>query len=199
MKWNDICASIEAILFAAGESVPAARIAKVLDLDEDSVLEFADSMQKDYEDTNRGIRLKILDGSLQLCSDRERYDFVARALEQRKPPKLSPSALEVLAIVAYFQPVTRAYIDQIRGIDSSYTVSLLAEREIIEAAGRLDAPGRPVLYRTGDNFLRIMDIRSLDELPPLPDLATDEGMISLQNRIEALRTAELEGQLCFDD
>ena len=105
-----------------------------------------------------------------------------------KPPKLSPAALEALAIVAYFQPVTRAYIDQVRGVDSSYTVGVLIERGLIEPAGKLDVPGRPTLYRTGDMFLRTMNIGSLDELPALPDIGTDEGIIALQNQIEALQS-----------
>ena len=120
---------------------------------------------------------------------------VTRALEQRKPPKLSAAALEVLAIVAYFQPVTRAYIDRVRGVDSSYTVGVLIERGLIEPAGKLEVPGHPTLYRTGDTFLRTMNISGLDELPELPDTGTDEGIIALQNKIEALQSGVLEGQM----
>ena len=101
--------------------------------------------------------------------------------------------------MAYFQPVTRAYIDQIRGVDSSYTVGMLAERGLIETAGKLDVPGRPTLYRTGDAFLRTMSVSSLDELPKLPDIGTDEGIIALQNRIEELQSGELEGQISFSE
>ena len=101
--------------------------------------------------------------------------------------------------VAYFQPVTRAYIDQVRGVDSSYTVSLLLERGLIEDAGKLDVPGRPTLLRTGDVFLRTMNITSLDELPALPDTDTDEGIIKLQNKIEELQYGQLEGQMSFEE
>ena len=114
-------------------------------------------------------------------------EYIRRALEQRKPPKLSQPALEVLAIVAYFQPVTRAYIDQVRGVDSAYTVTTLLERGLIEACGKLDAPGRPSLYRTSALFLRTMGMQSLDELPVLPDLSSDEGAEKLEQAISELR------------
>ena len=110
-----------------------------------------------------------------------------RALEQRRPPKLSQSALEVLAVVAYFQPVTRAYIDQVRGVDSSYTVSSLVERGLIESCGKLEAPGRPSLYQTSELFLRTMGMTTLDELPVLPDLSSGEGTEKLQTAIEELQ------------
>ena len=95
--------------------------------------------------------------------------------------------------------MTRAYIDQIRGVDSSYTVGVLAERGLIEPCGKLDVPGRPTLYRTGDSFLRTMNIRSLEELPSLPDIGTDEGIIALQNKIDELKSGELEGQISFSE
>lgn len=99
--------------------------------------------------------------------------------------------------MAYYQPVTRAYIDQVRGVDSSYTVGLLSERGLIEACGKLDVPGRPTIYGTSDVFLRVMGISSLDELPELPDQGTDEGVIALQNKIDSMRSGELDGQMSF--
>ena len=199
MKLEEIAAALEAILFAAGEPVPAERIAKVLGVDPERVLEAADLLETRLGEQERGICLLRLDRDLQLCSAPAYADVITRALEQRRPPKLSSAALEVLSIVAYFQPVTRAYIDQIRGVDSSYTVGVLAERGLIEPCGKLDVPGRPTLYRTGDAFLRTMNIRSLDELPTLPDVGTDEGIIALQNKIEELQSGELEGQISFSD
>ena len=199
MKLEEIAAALEAILFAAGEPVPAERIAKVLGVDPERVLEAADLLETRLGEQERGICLLRLDRDLQLCSAPAYADVITRALEQRRPPKLSSAALEVLSIVAYFQPVTRAYIDQIRGVDSSYTVGVLAERGLIEPCGKLDVPGRPTLYRTGDTFLRTMNIRSLDELPTLPDVGTDEGIIALQNKIEELQSGELEGQISFSD
>ena len=199
MDKNYIMSALEAILFASGEPVPAARVAQVLGVTEAEVYDAAETLQNAYIERGSGIRLLRLDNKLQLCSAPEHSQTVTHALEQRKPPKLSPSALEALAIVAYFQPVTRAYIDQIRGVDSSYTVGVLIERGLIEACGKLDVPGRPTLYRTGDVFLRTMNITSLDELPELPDMGQDEGIIALQNKIDSLRTGELEGQISFED
>ena len=123
---------------------------------------------------------------------------MAKALEQRKPTQLTQSALEALAIVAYFQPVTRAYIDQVRGVDSSYTVSTLLERGLIEVAGRLDVPGRPSLLRTTDVFLRTMGVSSLEELPKLPDLSGGDGVVELQRRIEELQSSSGD-QISLDE
>ena len=199
MELNELTAALEAILFAAGDPVPAARIAQVLGVELADVLSAADALAAELADRGRGVRLLKLDADLQLCSAPEYAQVIAHALETRKPPRLSPSALEVLAIVAYFQPVTRVYIDQIRGVDSSYTVGVLTERGLIEPAGRLEVPGRPTLYRTGDAFLRTMNISSLSELPTLPDVGTDEGIIALQNKIEELQAGELEGQISFSE
>ena len=199
MDKNYLMSATEAILFASGEPVTAARIAQVLGADEEEVLAAADALRDGYIERGSGIRLLRLENKLQLCSAPEHAQTITHALEQRKPPKLTPSALEVLAIVAYFQPVTRAYIDQIRGVDSSYTVGVLTERGLIEACGKLEVPGRPTLYGTGDVFLRTMNISSLDELPELPEMGADEGIIALQNKIDDLRSGELEGQMCLED
>ena len=199
MELTELCAALEAILFASGDPVPAARIAQVLGVEVERVFEAAEALADNLETKGHGIRLLRLDADLQLCSAPEYAQAITHALEQRKPPRLSTAALEVLAIVAYFQPVTRAYIDQIRGVDSSYTVGMLTERGLIEPAGKLEVPGRPTLYRTGDAFLRTMNIASLDELPTLPDVGTDEGIIALQNKIEELQAGELEGQISFSE
>ena len=126
------------------------------------------------------MRLVQMNDLLQLCSAPEYADDIRRALEQRKPPKLSQPALEVLAIVAYFQPVTRAYIDQVRGVDSAYTVGLLLDRHLIEECGRLQVPGRPRLYRTTKAFLRAFHLNSLDDLPEIPGLEAD-GQLRLDD------------------
>lgn len=199
MEYKELSAAVEAILFASGDPVPAERIAQVLGADVQQVFAAADVLANDLAAQGRGVRLLRLEDDLQLVSAPDYAQVITQALEQRRPPRLSPAALEVLAIVAYFQPVTRAYIDQIRGVDSSYTVGVLCERGLIEAAGKLEVPGRPTLYRTGDVFLRTMNIRSLSELPTLPDVATDEGIIALQNKIEALQAGELEGQISFSE
>ncbi len=192
MEQTEIMAALEAVLFASGEPVAAERIAKVLGVTVEEVFVAASALERRCSVAESGIRLLLLGEKLQLCSAPEYAQTVARALEQRRPPRLSASALEVLAIVAYFQPVTRAYIDQIRGVDSAYTVGVLAERGLIEPCGRLEVPGRPILYGTGEIFLRTMNLSSLEELPPLPDTDTDEGIIALQNQIEALQSAAAE-------
>lgn len=130
--------------------------------------------------SGRGIRLVRLDTSYQLCSAPEFAPYIRKTLENRKPARLSQPALEVLAVIAYYQPVTRAYVDQIRGVDSAYTVGLLLERELIEECGRLAVPGRPILYRTTKNFLRSFGLSSLEELPELPDASQESGQLTLE-------------------
>ena len=187
MEHDELLAAVEAILFASGDPMKASRIAQVLGEETQTVITAAKELQEAYQDAASGIRLVQMNDSLQLCSAPEYATYVVRALEQRKPPKLSQSALEVLAVVAYFQPVTRAYIDQVRGVDSSYTVGMLTERGLIEPCGRLEAPGRPTLYQTSALFLRTMGMVTLDELPVLPDLASNEGAEKLQAAIEQLQ------------
>ena len=194
----ELTSALEAILFAAGESIPAARLSLVLGVEENEIFRCADELAEEYKRSGRGIRLLRLDEKLQLCSAPEYAPYIARALEQRKPAQLSQSALETLAVVAYFQPVTRAYIDQVRGVDSSYTVSTLLERGLVEAAGRLDVPGRPSLLKTTDVFLRTMGIRSLDELPRLPDMSGGDGVAELQRKIEELQASGGD-QISLDD
>lgn len=182
--------AIEAILFASGEPVSAERIALVLDSDRETVLEAGMQLQAEYEAARRGIRLVRINDALQLHSAPEYATEITRALEQRRAPKLSPASLEVLAVVAYFQPVTRAYIEKMRGLDSSYTVGVLQERGLIEPCGYLETVGRPTLYRTTDLFLRTMGVESLDKLPPLPEVTGSEAAQQLQQQVEALQAAE---------
>lgn len=190
MDTKETEAAVEAILFASGEPVPVEKIAAVLGTGEDEIYSAAERLADEYSVNRRGIRLLRLENRLQMTSSPEFAGEVVRALEQRRPPRLSPAALETLAIVAYYQPVTRAYIEQVRGVDSSYTVGVLADKGLIEPCGKLEVPGRPTLFKTGDGFLRTMGISSLDELPPLPDLTSDEGIIALQNTIDAMKNAE---------
>ncbi len=199
MEEEKLAAAVEAVLFASGDPVPAERLAAVLGAEVEQVLAAAKKLADSYSYEQRGIRLLRLGDKLQMCSSPEFSREISAALEQRKPPRLSQAALEVLAIVAYYQPVTRAYIDQIRGVDSSYTVGVLTERGLIESGGKLDVPGRPSVYCTGDVFLRTMGISDLSELPPLPDLSTDEGIIALQNKIDELKSGVLSGQMSIGE
>ena len=188
METVNIRSAIEAILFAAGEPVPAARISLILGVDEMDVFAAAKELSDEYSFEQRGIRLLRLENKLQLCSSPEYASVITKTLEQRKPPMLSQPALETLAVVAYFQPVTRAYIDQVRGVDSSYTVGVLLDRGLIERCGKLDVPGRPSLLRTTDVFLRTMGVSSLDELPELPDISSGDGVKKLEDAIDKLST-----------
>ena len=184
--------AIEAILFASGDPVSAERIALVLDSDKDTVLAVGQEMASELEKNGRGIRLVRINDSLQLHSAPEYATEITRALEQRRAPKLSNASLEVLAVVAYFQPVTRAYIEKMRGLDSSYTVGVLTERGLIEPCGQLDAVGRPTLYRTTELFLRTMGVESLEKLPPLPEVTGSDALQKLQQQVDALKAIEEE-------
>jgi segregation and condensation protein B len=175
LEIRDIEAAIEGILFASGEPVPTERIAAVLGTDAGLVSDVADAMRDRYAFDRRGIRLVRIENSLQLCSSPEYADTIRLALETGRQPQLTQPALETLAVVAYFQPVTKAYIEQVRGVDSSYTVGLLQSRGLVEPRGRLHVPGRPVLYGTTADFLRTFGITTLEELPLLPRVEAEEG------------------------
>ncbi len=192
MAISEIASAIEGILFAAGEPVPEGRLASVLDVPDEEVRAAVEELMANYEQENRGIRLLKLESSLQLCSAPAHADFIRRTMETRRAPKLTQTALEVLAIIAYFQPATRAYVEQIRGVDSSYTIGVLQERGLIEPAGKLAVPGRPTLFKTTKVFLRSFGLESLDDLPPMPDLPSEtlDKQMELKSAIEALQTAE---------
>ncbi len=190
MDIREIEAAIEGILFAAGEPVPVERLAEALGQDKQVIIDVSARLADTYAFNQRGIRLIRLENSLQLCSSPEFADVIRRTLETRKPPQLSQTALEVLAIIAYFQPATKAYVEQMRGIDSSYTVNSLQEKGLIEPCGKLKVPGRPTLYRTTKSFLRSFGLCSLEELPSLPDTEQSEGQIEIKNAINALMEVE---------
>ncbi len=196
MELKEREAALEAILFAAGEPVGVERLCLTLELDKATVEALCQRLADQYSYERRGLRLVRMDASYQLCSAPEYAPLIRKAFESRKPAKLSQPALEVLSIIAYYQPVTRAYIDQVRGVDSSYPVGLLQERELIEEAGRLAVPGRPIQYRTTKNFLRSFSLSSLEELPELPSATAEDGQITLemQARLEQLQArTEPEG------
>lgn len=180
MELKELESALEGILFAAGEPVGVERLCLGLDVDRATMDAVAQRLMDQYSFERRGLRLVKLDASYQLCSAPEYAAYIRKTLENRKPARLSQPALEVLAIIAYYQPVTRAYVDQVRGVDSSYTVGLLLERELIQECGRLAVPGRPILYQTTKNFLRSFSLSSLDELPELPDSSKEGGQMTLE-------------------
>lgn len=195
----DIVSVIEAILFAAGDSVPIARLSLILGVSEEEISAAAAELQEQYSSQQRGMRILRLEDKLQMCSAPEFAPYIGKVLEQRKAPSLSQPALETLAVVAYFQPVTRAYVEQVRGVDSSYTVGMLCERGLIEECGRLDVPGRPVLFKTTDVFLRTMGISQLSQLPPLPDMTNGEGIQKLQSAIDKLQSGNNSEQISLSE
>ena len=189
MEMREIEAAIEGILFASGEPVHVDRICMALEMDRPTVEKVLQKLMDYYAYERRGIRLLRMEDSWQMCSSPDHADVIRRAFEIRKPAKLSQPALEVLTIVAYYQPTTRAYVDQIRGVDSSYTMGLLLERKLIEECGRLQVPGRPHLYRTTKQFLRAFHLTSLEDLPEMPDLG-GEGQMRLNEDGQIVDPAE---------
>ena len=176
MEMKEIESAVEGILFASGEPVQTDRICVALEMDRPTVEQVLQKLMDYYAYERRGIRLLRMEDTWQLCSAPDYADVIRKAFEIRKPAKLSQPALEVLTIIAYYQPTTRAYVDQIRGVDSSYTVGLLLDRHLIEECGRLQVPGRPRLYRTTQSFLRAFHLNSLEDLPQMPGLAADGQM-----------------------
>ena len=167
MEQSELQRAIEAILFAAGERIEISRLAMALETDENEIEAAADALAGTLSFERRGIRILKLDKGYQMVSSGEMADYVTKALETRKPPKLSASQLEALTIIAYYQPATKAMVEQIRGVDSSYSVGALVNKKLIEEAGRLNVPGRPIQYRTTPDFLRTFGLESLEELPPI--------------------------------
>ena len=178
MDLHELEAAVEGILFASGEPVGVDRICLALELDRDTAVMLLRRLEDYYAYERRGIRLVRMEDSYQLCSAPDYADAIRKAFEIRRSAKLSQPALEVLTIIAYYQPTTRAYVDQVRGVDSSYTMGLLLERGLIEECGRMQVPGRPHLYRTTKEFLRVFHLGSLEELPEMPGIET-EGQLRI--------------------
>ena len=188
MDMEELQRIIEAILFAAGECVDVARLAATLEVDESDIWAAADALADKLAFDRRGIRVIRLEKAYQMVSSGEMADYVTKTLETRKPPKLSASQLEALTIIAYYQPATKALVEQIRGVDSSYSVSALLNKKLIEEAGRLNVPGRPIQYKTTPDFLRTFGLRSLDELPAIDRI--DLGQKLSMEQLEAQTAGE---------
>lgn len=167
MEQNDLQRALMAVLFAAGEPVDARRLSMSMEVDEDEVHREVQALMDMLAYNRSGIRIVKLENAYQMCSSGEMAGFVTKTLETRKPPKLSASQLEALTIIAYYQPATKAYVEQLRGVDSAYSISALLTKKLIEECGRLNVPGRPILYRTTPDFLRTFGLNSLDDLPEI--------------------------------
>jgi segregation and condensation protein B len=174
MEQIELQRAIEAILFAAGERIEVSRLSAVLEVDPDEVTAAADALADDLAFNRRGIRIIRLEDGYQMVSSGEMADYITKALETRKPPKLSASQLETLTIIAYYQPATKAMVEQIRGVDSAYSITALLNKKLIEDAGRLNVPGRPIQYKTTPDFLRTFALNSLEDLPEIEKVSLGE-------------------------
>lgn len=177
MELTELQRAIEAILFAAGEPIEVSRLSMVLEADEPDIIAAVDALADELAFNRRGIRIIRLEKTYQMVSSGEMADYITKALETRKPPKLSASQLESLTIIAYYQPATKAMVEQIRGVDSSYSIGALLNKNLIEDAGRLNVPGRPIQYRTTPDFLRTFGLNSLEELPEIDKVDLGEPII----------------------
>ena len=184
-KTENLISSLEAMLFAAGDPVEAGKLADVLELDIETVEKLLGTLGAQYDERNSGLMLICIDNKYQLCTREVFSENVRKLMEIRKNAPLSNAAFEVLAIIAYNKTVTRSFIEQVRGVDCSGPVSSLVQKGLIEEKGRLDLPGRPLIYGTTDRFLRCFSLNSLDDLPELPKteevekISKDENQTSL--------------------
>lgn len=184
-KSDNVLSKLEAMLFAAGDPVEPSKLAEVLDIDIESVTKMLGYLADLYEERNSGIMLIRVDGKYQLCTREDHNEEVRKLLEIKKNTPLSAAAFEVLAIVAYNKTVTRSFIESIRGVDCSGSIASLVQKGLIEEKGRMDLPGRPLIYGTTDRFLRCFSLNSLDDLPDLPtteeieSIAKDTSQTSL--------------------
>ena len=174
MELEQLKRAIEAILFAAGDRLDISRLSAVLEMDAADIEKAADELANHYAFERRGVRILKLEKGYQMVSSGEMADYVTMALETRKPPKLTSSQLETLTIIAYYQPATKAMVEQIRGVDSAYSVAALMNKKLIEEAGRLNVPGRPIQYKTTPDFLKTFGLSSLEELPPIEKISFGE-------------------------
>lgn len=195
MEQNDLQRALMAVLFAAGEPVAASRLAESLQVDESEIHRECDALISALSYHRSGIRIVKLEDAYQMCSSAEMAEYVTKTLETRKPPKLSPSQLETLTVIAYYQPATKAYVETIRGVDSAYSVSALLTKKLIRECGRLNVPGRPILYETTPDFLRVFGLESLADLPDIEKVDIAVKKEQLQLDLDAAQPASpAEGQ-----
>lgn len=190
MKTEQLVPSFEAILFASGEPVSIERFTQVFDITPEKVNEVIDALKERMEKSGSGLQLVRMENTYQLATKTDYADYIKKAFDLRRRTPLSSAALEVLAVVAYNQPVTKSFIEQVRGVDCSGVVTTLIEKGLIEERGRLELPGKPLLYGTTKNFLRCFSLSDLSELPPLPKDENTERDIGEQLEIEDTKPEE---------
>ncbi|MDO4380783.1 MAG: SMC-Scp complex subunit ScpB [Clostridia bacterium] len=175
MNMNELQNALEAVLFAVGEPIEIERLSQALEVDELLLGQVLENLRAAYDERNGGLCILKLDNKYQICSRKQYADQIRKVLEIKRNAPLSQAAFEVLAIIAYNQPVTKAFVEQIRGVDCSGVISTLCQRSLIEEKGRLDLPGRPLIYGTTSNFLRCFCLSSLDDLPAVPENNAQNG------------------------
>jgi len=192
MEIDKIKQIIESIMFAVGRDVSINELSSVLELAPENVQEIVESMRTEFEESGRGVQIIKVNNGYQLCSRKENYEYIYQIIDKRNKPNLSQAALETLAIIAYNPKITRAEIESIRGVNSDGTIYKLLDHNLIEDAGRLDAPGRPTMYQTTKEFLRLFGYTSLEELPELPRYKLDENQqIVIEDIIEETNEAPI--------
>ncbi|MFZ5353526.1 MAG: SMC-Scp complex subunit ScpB [Bacillota bacterium] len=176
MDIKEIKSIIEGLLYVAGDAVPLKELSNVLGIDEPTVKRIINQMIDYYNDEERGIQIIEVNSSYQFCTRPEHYEYIERLVKPQTRQGLSQAALETLSIIAYKQPITRVQIEAIRGVKSDSSIARLLEKELIFEAGRQDGPGRPMIYCTTDNFLKLFGLKSISELPPLKELTEDQQL-----------------------
>lgn len=191
MTVKELMPAFEAVLFSGGEPLSIERFSQVFDIPPETVVEVMDGLAKKL-DKSRGIDLVRMENTYQLTSKTEYADYIKKMFDIKRRTPLSPAALEVLAVVAYNQPVTKSFIEQVRGVDCSGVVTTLIEKKLVEERGRLELPGKPLLYGTTKNFLRCFSLGDLSELPPLPKNEQNDSDIAEQLTMAEDETQEAE-------
>ena len=195
MTMSELTSAFEAVLFSGGEPQSIARFSQVFDITPEKVVKVMEALEKRLNEQKSGLELLRLDNTYQLATKAEYADYIKKMFDIRRRTPLSPAALEVLAVVAYNQPVTKSFIEQVRGVDCSGVVTTLVEKGLIEERGRLELPGKPLLYGTTKNFLRCFGINDLSELPPLPKNENAEESTAEQIPLDEETAAETSGSV----
>lgn len=194
METKTIIPALEAVLFASGEPISLTRLIDVFETDEQSVLSAIHALRDRYAECGSGLEVLDLDGFYQISTAKQHYEFIKKAFDMRRRTPLSQAALEVLAVIAYNQPVTKSFVEQVRGVDCSGVITTLIEKELIEEKGRLELPGRPLLYGTTKVFLRSFSLNSLSDMPKLPK-EQNPGELAEQLPIDETENKDLNGEL----
>ena len=189
---DELCAACEAILFSMGDAVEAVHIAQALEVSIETIEHILTKLMDKYNNADRGIMLTMIDGAYQLCTKKEMYDYLIKIAHVPKPKEITEVMLETLSIIAYKQPVTRLEVERIRGVNSDHTINKLVEYNLICEVGRKDAPGRPILFATTEEFLRSFGIESTEELPELDSDVYEELKKEAEEEVSGMEQLKLD-------